>query len=492
MVDVGTNLEEAYALNMAEYRKNNPTDIFLCHLLEFDPLHYQHVHQKLEKPDADPNLTVNQFKDPRTGVEIPSYECNYKTNNNSESKNIFLRNYIQPSKLQTCEHSACLHALKLLNKDISQMTAQEKTNFSLYESTSNVRLEEKNAYLEKLRNHYLRKLSKRYHDVPPAIGYFINHIWKKQLVELYRGMAKNKYQLKTAVSLQSAEQRVTCDVLYQEHLGSVPRINAKNVEYLRESYPNLIDVYNARKSTHLNASIKDKLNELVENYGVEFVVPISILKCILSHKKGWSFLMSVKESANSTIFNPIKRIVFNKPLPPTYLSGNERYKKGAKYLIRSCFNRYSQNVYHHSKQSEQNLNIDAEAIEYSSSLKANIEYKVTTFDEFVKKYQKQEIPKENMSFTIFNVTGYDDMEDTNETIKVLVPTKLDAYDRDENQEVQFMNYSAKIEFQAEYGAEEMTKAELIQEWCDLYFRQNTITQRGPYFHQVLMLFYTFF
>lgn len=188
--------------------------------------------------------------------------------------------------------------------------------------------------------------------------------------------------------------------------------------------------------------------------------------------------MSVKDSGQSTTFNPKKEILFKKPLPPTYLNGNERYKKGSKYLIRSCLNRNSLHVFDHTDQTIHRMAIDVEHIEYDSMPKTDFEYKVADIDEFCKKYQKKEVPHENMSFAIFNVTGNDETNEYNENFRILVPSKRDGYKEDANGKVQFVNYSSKTEYQSEYGAEIMTKDELIREWCEMFFRPNTVTERS--------------
>lgn len=447
--------------------------------MEIDPLHYTHIQQESKEPNEAECQTsaVKQFIDPRTGVEIPSHECNHQTVN-LESRNIFMKNFIQTSKLQKHEHSACLSALHHLKKNPTALSMDEKANLLLYESTSALRLEEKCEFLNKLREHFLAKLSNRFHDIPPSIEHFVVQNWKRRLIEMHRRMTNVKYQIRTAMSLQSAECTVECDLIEQEHLGIVPKMNIESTGYLRQSCQNLNEAYNVRKNTCLKPLIEEQLTELCDQHAIDFIAPISIIKCILGSRKGWCCLMSIQESEQSTMFNPKKKIVFNKPLPPTSLSGNERYKKGAKYLIRSCFNRNSSHVFSHSDCSEQKISDDTESNECYAVPNLDIEYKIEKFDEFTKQHQKVAASKENMSFNIFNLTGRNNIDEYNETLRLLVPTKLDAYKTNDNGEVQLVNYSAKIEFQSEYGAEKMTKDELIREWCELYFRPKTITERS--------------
>ncbi|XP_031621198.1 uncharacterized protein LOC116339454 isoform X2 [Contarinia nasturtii] len=373
------------------------------------------------------------------------------------------------------EHSACLNALRCSAESISELSTEDKRDCMLYESTALHRFEEKSSYLQKLREHYFAQISSRYHDVPPSIDYFVTQIWKKKLITMLRQRANDRYRMTTAISIQPSNCVIKSKTIHQEHLGYIPQIMHEHVDYLRDSFANLMKAYNQRKNTHSTRIIKEKVNDLIKQHNVDFVVPISILKLLLSHKSGWSFTMTVNDS-NTT--SSTKEIIFDKPLPVAYMSGRERYKKGAKYLLYSCLNRNTLNVYNRNEQLESKTLIDSNVMECHSNINNDLEYKVSSCDEFIKKYAKSETLYENMTFTIFDVTGCDDSpEETGETFKLLVPAKQAAFKNGENGEVIFFNYSPKIEYQAEYGAEVMTKEELIDEWCELFFKPNTITNR---------------
>lgn len=480
VADIGTDLQETYSLNMPDYQRNNPTDVFFCHLLDIDPLHLRHTCQEtsqLNESTESGETRPRQFVDPRTGVEITSHVCDYK-NVDLETRNIFLTSYIQASTLQKYEHVACLNALRC-SKFTSNQSNEEQKNCKFYESSAMNRFEEKNLFLDKLREYYMAKLVKRFHDLPPSINYFITQNWKKQLIAMHRRMANAKYRLRTAISLQSSVCTVKTNTIHQEHLGNVPKMNTDTIEYLRQSFPNLMEAYHRRKNTHLLPVIRERVKELAQEHGVDFVIPISILKRILSGRNGWSFCMTVRESAMSTTFNPKKEVIFEKPLPPTYLSGNERHKKGAKYLLHSCLNQHPSCVYSHNDHTEKETGVDSvQDSDPTHGPETEVEYKISSCDEFMKKLAKSECSYENMTFTIIDIIGCEDSENDGETFKILVPAKQAAYNKKGDDGIEFVNYAAKIEFQAEYGAEVMTKDELIREWCDLFFRPKTNTERS--------------
>lgn len=474
MSDVGTNIEEVYALNMTEYKSKNPTDVFFCHLMETEPIHLEGIHSTNANDNTEAHES-HQFIDPRTGVEIESQECNYR-NTKPESRNIFLKSHIHDSKLKKHEHLACLNALRQLNKSVSELSDEEKKDRLLFKSSAQDRLAEKDLFLEKIRENYL--IFNRFHDVPPAINHFVTENWKRRLIVMQQKLANVRYRMRTAISQQPPDCTVETEVIHREHLGNIPIMTSQNIEYLRQSSTNLTKTYNSRKSKHLEPIIRKKIEELVQEHGVDFVIPISMLKLLLSSKQVWSSCISVRNSAQSNVFNQKNEIIFEKPLPKSYYSGNERFKIGSKYLLRSCFNQNALHVFNHNEQIEKRTAIHTKNIELNAETSGNFEYKVSNSDEFIRNHSKIDDSYANMSFSIFNISGLDNMEDGSEAFKILVPAKQDAYKKNENDEIRFLNYSPKIEYQYEYGAEVMGKDELICEWCDLYFRPDTITERG--------------
>lgn len=466
---------------MPAYRANNPTDVFFCNLLEIDPFHLQHLHGNMQNSNeiesTSDEFVPRKFPDPRTGIEIPSHECNHR-DVNLQKRNIFLNNYIEASSLTKSQHIACLEAMQA-DKSSADLSTEEQNNRMQYESSAADRLQEKQLFLEKLREHYFAKLSHRFHDVPPAINHFITQKWKKQLIEMHRRLANARYCMRTGISLHPSQCATKMDYLHQEHLGCVPRMTDKHIEYLRQSHPKLMKAYTRQKTTQLMPAVTAKLNQLIRMHDIDFVIPISTLKLILNScsKCDWLFCMTVRDSAKSTTFQPKKEIIFDKPLPPMRLSGNERYHKGAKYLLYSCLNQCD-TEYATGTETEP-LGIQSKASDLDVQ---TMEYKICSSDEFIKRFPKNECCYENRTFTVIEVRGCDDGEDDEGSFRVLVPSKhATSKKNDETGEIQFVNFSPKIEFKAEYGAEVMTKDELLGEWCNLFFRPNTCTERGLFF-----------
>lgn len=484
LFDIGTNVRETYTLDMAEYRRNNPTDVFFCNLLEIDPYHYQHLQESLrnETHNVSDESVVRKFADPRTGIEIPSHECNHR-NVNLESRNIFLNNYIQASSLPKAEHIAGLSAIRGVESASLEQITDEPNDHIPNESGAANRLQEKQLFLDKLQEHYFSKLSQRYHDVPPSIDYFITQKWKRQLIDVHRRLTHVHYCMRTAIPLQPSQCAVKIEHFHEEQMGNVPKMADTRPEYLRQSFLQLMNAYNQQKPVQTQSAVKAKLNELIHAHDIDFVIPISTLKLVLNNSKtsNWRCCMTVQDSVKSTLFHTKQKIIFEKPLPPTHLNGNERYRNGAKYLLYSCSIQNSSYYFNCNDQTETKIDIEpAIPPELESRVNESTEYKISSTDEFIRKYPKREYCYGNRAFTILKLSGRDDTEsDDDETFKILIPAKLTAYQKtDANDQIQFVNFSPKIEFQAEYGAEVMTKDELLQEWCNLFFRPKTCTERG--------------
>lgn len=469
---------------MLEYSKKNPYDVFFNHLHEIDPVHYNYLNQnQLQKEsttstDTKANLPSKPLADPRTGVEIENYFCRYDYVDRTKY-NIFLKNRIHVSHLNRIEHLACLQAIRSLSKSQDQLTTTEQSDRLTLESTEKHRTDEKELFLQKIQEHFIAKKSNRCHFVPAAVEYFISQIWKKKLIMLFREYDDNNYKLSTALTLTSHVADIQLKLIHQEHLGKVPGLERGIVCFVQESSVNLIKSYEQRKKSA--SLIKNKIEQIIDDHRIDYVIPISTLAVILCDDTDWQFRINIEDGGS--IFNPKNKITFEKPLPPTYLSGDTRYRKGAKYMLRSQLYKNLSKVFDHSKGKE--ISID-EKVEINGMQKEDCDkernYKLYDFDQFMKNYHEKvpvtnETSYENATFAVFEISGCDD-DEINDTFRILVPSKQDAFGRNKNGEIEFMRFAPKIERQPEYGCEVMSKNELMYEWCQVAFRPNTVIERG--------------
>lgn len=484
--DAGTNLEECYALNMNDYSSKNPYDVFFNNLFEINPIHYNHIDQCTSNTNESTNenciASPRKFLDPRTGVEIENHFCRYSTVDRTKF-NIFLKNYIEVSKLKRVEHVSGLNAIRCLSKNLEDLSSEERADRLVYEMTEKQRSDEKQIFLDKVRENFQAKKSIRYNFVPAALNYFIIQVWKRRLIELRRKTSGIYYRLSTAMNFSSNAVDIRMELLHKENVGNVPALSSQNVRYVLQSSANLMKIYHEESNIEFQNLVERKTNELIQNCRIDFVLPLSTLILVLCDEKNWQFRMSVEECETNSLFDSKKRVNFEKPLPDLYMDGYSRYRYGAKYLLRSRLCQNSMNVFNHTENKDCPTGVSAANNEYEAKEIDKREFEVSTFDDFMANYLAKvpaaaKYTRRNGSFSVFELCGKDEEHDSNEMFRILITSNQDAYRRSETGDVEYLNFSPKIERQPEYGCEVVTKSELLQEWCQLVFMPDSVVERG--------------
>lgn len=472
---------------MTEYASTAVHDVFFNHLLEIDSIHYsrlgtdtQNETKKALSNTVDKvSLPPKKFADPRTGVEIQNYICRYDDINRMK-QNMFIKYKIQVSQLNKFEHSACLNAMRCLSEKLDNLSADEEVDLSVYKSTSQHRATEKELFLARIRDIFLADNSSRYHFVPAAIDSFVMQVWKQRLIMLHREIGDIHYGLSTALTLVSSEPMIVeAKLIHQDSLGNVPIITNQDIQFVFQSCANLFKTYQECKSEKVIRYVQKKIEQKVDSHDIDFVSPLSTLSLILCDETDWQFRINVQNLESSTMYEEKKRIILEKPLPALYLSGNARYRKGAKYLLRSRLGRISQTHFEHKEMTDAcDSFAECEARDMS-----HIDYKAIPFDDFMAKYNKN-APKsndsrENAKFSIFEISGTSERDDIdNETFRILVSSKQDVRRQKTDSDPEYIHLAPKIERQPEYGCEVMTKNELLHEWCHAFFKPDTTVERG--------------
>lgn len=464
--DACDDMEQIYRLDMADTASRNVNDVFFKLLLEIDPTHYRFIDRG--RNGGEKSNDIHNFTDPRTGIASKNLLCLVKDPDLCR-RNIFMAERVATSKLKRYEHEKCLNAIRLINCGMTnvELTADASICLELYEATKSDRIKENQLFLEKLRAHFDAHLFQRFHTVPPTIEQFVLKMWKRKLIEMHRSAGTARLQLKTALRMQCADFDVCAALMYSDQLGEVDEMCDRPIRHVRQSSAILDRIYTEQRASAFLTAVQARANEIRQRYKINFQLPMSVISLMLCDGGDWSFPMSVDESSQS-----VKTVIFGKPMPPFYLSGVKRYRKGAKYVIRSCFTR---------RASDSN-DCDGGVIDAGLSGNSTVAYKLMEFDEFIRSHQpdiQAKKTKANRFFRIFDFSGNAD-DDEIETFRVLIPAKQDTCRRDASGDITLVNLSAKIEFQAEYGAEVMTKGELIREWCNLYFRPGSVTERGNF------------
>lgn len=430
----------------------------------------------------------------------------------SEKRIRFFDKFPTKSNLNSCDHLKCIRAITNLNSKIKDVS--KKTDEISYYSLTSVRLKEEELFQSFVKNYFLTNLSERYENLDSFFEEFVVNKWKKYL-EFVKNLKNNFFNIQTALELDySSSSEVKCEFqrLF-DGKGIIPRIilvlKKPFSENIKQTTTKMEQMFDFHENGEFFSNDLIALKIALESE-CDFVLTIESICCFLNDfSENWNILVNIKNIAEDN-----KNIVFiNNPLPKTFLSGIDRIRESFDFALKAkiTFPKNNSSFISGIKKSvkadkickknivtedmidssEDDLIIDEgietiivkapEAMEESVSEEEpkEIEYKIIEFDEYLKNNKiRDEETGRNFSYRLWKIKE-GDLDS-----KLLIRTNQDGCDKDEDGNYKFVNLSTKVEFKSEFGAEKMTRQELIREWCNLYFRPGTVTQRGNFFTSI--------
>lgn len=431
----------------------------------------------------------------------------------NEKRIRFFDKFPTKSNLNSSDQLKCIRAITNINSKIKDIS--KKMDEIIYYSLTNIRLKEEEIFQSFVKSYFLTNLSERYENLDSSFEEFVVNKWKKYL-EFVRGLKTNFYNIQTALELDySSGSEVKCEFqrLY-DGKGIIPRIflvlKKPFSENIKQTTTKMERMFDFHEQSNFFSNDLIALKIALESE-CDFVITTESICCFLNNfSESWNILVNIKNIAEDN-----KNIIFiNNPLPKTFLSGIDRIKESFDFALKAKISFPTNNSSYISginksvkadkilkenivneeinDSSEDDLVID-EVIEektvvapeivtesmteeLSEELPKEIEYKVVEFVEYLKNKKTttkmEEETGRNYSYRLWKISEEDF------DIKLLVKTNQDGCDKDEDGNYKFVNLSTKVEFKSEFGAEKMSREELIREWCNLYFRPGTVTQRG--------------
>lgn len=476
-------LEEPYHLDMRKNGEENLLDGFYNNLFEIDSAHLdEYQRQKATQAAIEKKTNCEKqkraFPDPRTNMEIPSYVCDYR-DQNLVDRNVLLNSFIHASRISADQQRMCLDAIDKLNVPENELSNEERVNRTTYEATQRWRDEEKRNFLVFLEDHYRKNVSHRCHTVRPAIDRFVLQKWKKRLITLHQRMSKQRYHKLSALHFaESTKQQISVSCVHEEQHGVIPSMTT-NSSRLVQSIQNLSKCSDRNHCAVRSEFINSKVEQLVQDHCINVVLPLSVIRILMhSHTRNWMLPLTIKCSVPENFFNNRKHAIFGKPMPPLYMNGYERNRNANKYLLRSCCYNNWHRVYDCNSKV---ISDPSEDVNSDERKEMDVKYELKEFDKYMQQFHSHrnnqpEIQTKfsNVTFSVFDLTS----DETDEKIRILVPSRHDAFKISDNGEPIFLNVSPKMEMQAEYGFEIMTNEELIREWSQQYFRPVSVTERS--------------
>lgn len=469
-----TESDKHYDTNLSDQRNYHVADPLRCHLLEIHPVNID------GSPDDDdgsvaPQSTATIPKDPRTGHIAPSIICDFSAYTTPNQKGLLT----DVSQFTMKEQRQCADAIEKLHA--VDLTDVERENIEFYHAVSELRREEKHAYLKQVQLHFDRRTSQRCTTVHPVLKDFVICKWKLSVVEAMRRFVDCGYRLQAGLPLTTtdpAAARVSAKSVHAEEEGHVLKTSkfCNNKRFLHKTANSLMSWYEAAQAARDRESIGEKCDALANEFGVNMILPLSALCQLLDHganaSANWMIDFRIDDLHDSNAFQRKSRITIGRPLPRTVMNGQDMHTVAFKYLMRSSMMPRVEEVYACNEHEV----LKRPSITDNPSACDDSDFQCKPFDDYLTElYDKQKhltMPRGNTTYRIWELTK----GDAEDPMRILITSKQDGY-QSVRDDCEYVNYSTKVEFQNEFGAEQMTKSELLREWCRCYFRPNSITHR---------------
>ncbi|XP_050096816.1 uncharacterized protein LOC126578373 [Anopheles aquasalis] len=472
-------LYEQYLVDLCDF----PDDIFNLHIDEIDP-----EHEVKSRTIEDASRPVPELPtDPRTGETVGQLTI-YTT----KPRRMFNR-FPSGSVLNRTEHQLCLATLNKLNMRLPMTDAKDEQNLRTYHELMQKLAPERVMFEQFVRNHFMTNLLWRVKTISAPLNTLLVDMWRwkanRWLQQLgTKSYPNTSYQLMTAVaavSYQEHEKGVNFVPFDSEQsvieTGDVRRLFPENVlncstllrshrvlDTFREEWCALRD---ANRQSNSSAAVEALLEHQPE---ISIVLSASSVALLLNEKRNseeeWTIPFRLTMVAGRKV------LIVDSKLPPVKLSTPARNAKGHRLLVKS-FTTFVQtgqpgtSVVSEGEQKDTPTNA-------STNQPSEQQYKAVRFDEYMQKVDestRRALDKrqhENRFYQLWKLTD----EQSDEEQGVLIDFRQDFYQTLRKTRL-FMNLSVKLEHQPEFGAEQMTKAELLHEWARQLLRPNSKTLR---------------
>lgn len=403
--------------------------------------------------------------DPRTGIKINKYNvlCNKNANNN------LFQNFTTNSKMNARQHGATIRVLQ--NRSVGkkrELTVSEKMDLEVYFSIYERRQNERKLYLDFVRQHFFSHCVNRCQNVKPTLNELIIAKRAIQLEKLQHRLHRT-YEIVTAILLNvNTLNKISIHLerIVENTATTTICQYAKSLlqPHMRQTFQCMTKMLQKPDKISSSSAV---LAKLAIDHQAHFAISMSTLCALLDYsvnsRNNWTIPVIVRQSEYD-----MKTIVLNKPLVEQYLSAKQRNEKAYKWRVKASLR--SAEMYENATEKISNVD-DA----------FGRDYKLYEFNEYLSMFanksdgpeaQPNNSHKDNYLSTLWILKN----GECNDTVRLLVRTKLVAVDTIDEKPV-FVNFSTKVEYQVEFGAEQVTASELVREWCRHKFCPDSITER---------------
>lgn len=406
--------------------------------------------------------------DPRTGNKILKYivPCNKNPNNN------LFQYFTANSKMNGRQHGATIRVLQ--NRSVGkkrELTVSEKMDLEVYFSIYERRQNERKLYHDFVRQHFFSHGVNRCQNVKPTLNELIIARRAIQLEKLQHRLHRT-YDIQTAILLNvNALNKITVRLerIVEHNDGNTVCKYAKNLlePHLRQTFQCMTKMLQHKSAKNSSTSVV--LAKLAIDNRAHFAISMSTLCALLDYsvnsRNNWIIPVHIRQSEND-----VKTIVLSRPLVEQYLSAKQRNDKAYKWRVKASL-----------ESTEINKTVSEEIMSNNDNTFKR-EYKLYEFNEYMTMFAKKHggsdagpnnsHSKDNYLSTLWLMENVE----SNDGVRLLVRTKLTAVDTIDEKPI-FVNFSTKVEYQVEFGGEQVTASELVREWCRQKFSLDSITER---------------
>lgn len=444
-------------------------DVFLCHLNEIDQIHLLDNYGRTNSHNG--NIFVR--RDPRTGQEITKESFDHST----RSKTRLFSDFPQQSSMNSHEHKSCLNAIVKLRTDTSDASMSDRNDIRTYAQLSIERNKEKANFLDFVKGEFYKRNIKNCYDLQPELNKFITKRWKDSIENLVASN-NNNYQLQSAIPIIC--QSISNDDVIIEHektiqqTGFVLVVNSNKYNnpirlgcsFLEHFYSNMED-------------ITVPLDDVISNHSVDVAISLKTLTSILTAATDlsteWSVAFTLKQCENNNV------IIFDEFLPAS-LTCYDKNRLAFKYGVKATIvvpkkkDVFSFEVNRFIERLQPQLDIlTSNVLQDSKS-----DYKVWNFDEYLNKFTDSTESTLHSTTDSNHIRRLWNIRQNNVDCRLVIDNSQEFCEKQQDDSVKYINLSCKLEYQCEFGGEQMSLSELISEWCELRFGPDTITHRGMY------------
>ncbi|XP_055530182.1 uncharacterized protein LOC129721530 [Wyeomyia smithii] len=454
-------LLDYFAIDFSRYTE----DIFNLHINEVDI-----VHQPDDLYVDNHNQTEVDFPiDPRNGTEVRKIVIDNTSSGNCLSTRLY-EQFPSGSRLNRAEHQHCLTVLNRLNMRLPFETVEELEALAKYRSLITKLEKERSLFDSFVKSFFNNDLVFRKRTVDSELNNLVVHIWKHKVQRTMETVTADKtFHLSTAVmwlKYKNNEQKITFEPVseHNSEIESVKHIFTENLLSCRTLKRNVrvIDRFLQEQLTLSKTDDSAQVELILKQVeDVRFVINSGTL----------THMLDIFSNIQNQWFVPFKIIsvegrnviYIDKKMQPIRMMSHNRNVKAHKYLIRSFMS--------HLKK-DGSLGTGRKTRDQKTPQTSD--YKVFEFDDYLQRLEEMrktsDTPQQNVSLSLWKLQNGD------EQYRFLVRFRMDCYESLRKVKF-FINVSVKLEYQAEFGAEQMTQSELIREWTRQFLRPNSKTLR---------------